>query len=159
MGVKEDRILILGFSEKMVYYDRIEANSELINRILRRIDLLRRKLYPLSHSESLELLESEKFVKREIFSYVKALVFIIESIIISDLSRAKYCLDLSLQCLSQYSPNASVFIFHPKANQVSISQKEVIQKTLKGYLSTGVTQQIDYFSNVKEILQKLREIA
>ncbi|MFX1286558.1 MAG: hypothetical protein ACFFB5_23175 [Promethearchaeota archaeon] len=159
MGVLEDWILILGFSNKMVYYDRIESNSELLNRILSPIESLRKKqqkVFPLSQSESLELIESEKFVQQEIFSYVKAMVFIIESILISDLSRAKYFLDLSLQHLSQHNPNASVFIFHPKA---LISQKEAVQIALKGYLSAGVNQQIDYFSDLRVILQKLREIA
>ena len=127
MGVKEDKILIKGFSNKMVYFDRIEDNSELLNRIFQRIELLRKKLYSLSHSESLELFESEKFLNRELFCNVKVLVVILESTDIPDLSQAKWYLDHFLSKLSQYSPNAPVFIFHPEINLIPMNGRKDIK--------------------------------
>lgn len=90
---------------------------------------------------------------------MSALVFIIDLLKISDISHAKYHINLSVQKLQQYSPNASVFIFQPKVNLMTINQQEEVQKTLDEFLSSGVKKHIQYFSDANEIVQKLREIA
>lgn len=162
MGVKTEKILILRFSDESVYYERLDDNPEFLSRIFKRFESLRMKLlmsipsgqsYPLSHSETLELFESEKLL----FGNVSALVFIIDSIDIRSFLRgiqiAKNYLDLSLQKLQQYSPNASVFLFHPK-----VDIKEEVQKTLIEDLLSGVNKQVKYYTDVKEIVQKIREM-
>jgi hypothetical protein len=158
MGVKEDEILIIGFSDKLVYFDRIEDNPELLNRIFQRIELLKKKTYPLSHSESLELSESEKFLDHELFSNVKLLIVILESIDISELSRVKSFFDQFISKLSFYNPNAPVFIFHPKMNSIPTAQKEGVQKTVNEFFSSGIGKQVKYYSDVEEIIQEISEI-
>jgi hypothetical protein len=51
-----------------------------------------------------------------------------ESIEIKDPSLAKYYLDPSLQKLDQYSPNASVFIFETKLEQIPKNRSDDVQK-------------------------------
>jgi Ras-related GTP-binding protein A/B len=80
-----------------------------------------------------------------IFSGVKTLVFVVDSIDIQGISRAKYYLDLSLKKLSQYSTNASVFIFQHKTDLVPKKLKNEVRKTINDYLSAGVTQRMKYY--------------
>ena len=80
-----------------------------------------------------------------IFSGVKTLVFVVDSIEIKDISRAKYYLDLSLQKLEQYSPSATVYIFQHKSDLVPKNLKEEVRKTIYDYLAAGVTNQLKYY--------------
>ena len=81
-----------------------------------------------------------------IFSGVKSLVFVVDSIEIKDISRAKYYLDLSLKKLSQFSPEASIFIFQHKTDLIPKKLKDEVRKTINDYLSSGVTKEIKYSS-------------
>jgi GTPase SAR1 family protein len=81
-----------------------------------------------------------------IFSGVKSLVFVVDSIEIKDISRAKYYLDLSLKKLSQFSPEASIFIFQHKTDLIPKKLKDEVRKTIRDYLSSGVTKEIKYSS-------------
>ncbi|UCG01736.1 MAG: 50S ribosome-binding GTPase [Candidatus Heimdallarchaeota archaeon] len=81
-----------------------------------------------------------------IFSGVKSLVFVVDSIEIKDISRAKYYLDLSLKKLSQFSPEATIFIFQHKTDLIPKKLKDEVKKTINDYLSSGVTQKMKYFS-------------
>ena len=80
-----------------------------------------------------------------IFSGVKTLVFVVDSIEIKDISRAKYYLDLSLEKLGQYSPSASVYIFQHKADLVPKNLKEEVRKTIYDYLTAGVSNPVKYY--------------
>jgi hypothetical protein len=80
-----------------------------------------------------------------IFSGVKTLVFVVDSIEIKDISRAKYYLDLSLKKLTQYSPEATVFVFQHKADLIPTKMREEVRKTIQEYLGAGVTQRFRYF--------------
>jgi GTPase SAR1 family protein len=80
-----------------------------------------------------------------IFSGVKTLVFVVDSIDIQGISRAKYYLDLSLKKIDQFSPNASIFIFQHKADLVPKNLKDEVRKTINDYLSSGVKQKLKYY--------------
>lgn len=81
-----------------------------------------------------------------IFSGVKTLVFVVDSIEIKDISRAKYYLDLSLKKIDQFSPEASIFIFQHKNDLIPKKLKEEVNKTIKEYISTGVSRQMKFHS-------------
>jgi GTPase SAR1 family protein len=80
-----------------------------------------------------------------IFSGVKSFVFVVDSIEIKNISRAKYYLDLSLKKLGQYSPGATVFIFQHKSDLVPKKMKEEVRKTIQDYLSAGLNKTIKYY--------------
>ncbi|MFX0084742.1 MAG: ADP-ribosylation factor-like protein [Candidatus Hodarchaeota archaeon] len=80
-----------------------------------------------------------------IFSEVKALVFVVDSIAIQAISRAKYYLDLSLKKLDQYSPESSVFVFQHKTDLVPQKLKAEVTTTIRDYLSTGVSKQLKFY--------------
>ncbi|MFX0186093.1 MAG: ADP-ribosylation factor-like protein, partial [Candidatus Hodarchaeota archaeon] len=80
-----------------------------------------------------------------IFSGVKALVFVVDSIEIRDISRAKYYLDLSLEKLKQFSPTASVYLFQHKADLIPKKLRDEVRKTIHEYLSAGVSQRMKYY--------------
>ena len=80
-----------------------------------------------------------------IFSGVRTLVFVVDSIEIKDISRAKYYLDLSVKKLDQYSPNSSIFIFQHKADLVPKNLKEEVRKTVNDYLSAGINKKLKYY--------------
>ena len=80
-----------------------------------------------------------------IFSGVKSLVFVVDSIEIKDISRAKYYLDLSLKKIAQYSPNATIFIFQHKADLIPKKMKEEVRRTIEEYLGQGIPARLKYF--------------
>jgi GTPase SAR1 family protein len=80
-----------------------------------------------------------------IFSGVKSLVFVIDSIDIKGISRAKYYLDLSLKKLNQFSPESSVFIFQHKADLVPKKMRDEVRRTIREYLEVGVNKKLKYF--------------
>ncbi len=80
-----------------------------------------------------------------IFSGVKTFVFVVDSIEIKNISRAKYYLDLSMKKLSQFSPEATIFIFQHKSDLVPKKMREEARKTIQDYLSAGLTKRIKYF--------------
>ncbi len=80
-----------------------------------------------------------------IFSGVKALVFVVDSVQIPEISRAKYYLDLSLKKLSQYSPDAAVFIFQHKTDMIPKKLKAEVGSTIRDYLSASVSQKLKFY--------------
>lgn len=80
-----------------------------------------------------------------IFSGVKTFVFVVDSIEIKNISRAKYYLDLSMKKLNEYSPEATIFIFQHKSDLVPKKMREEARKTIQDYLSAGLTKRIKYF--------------
>ncbi|MHA1971785.1 MAG: ADP-ribosylation factor-like protein [Candidatus Hodarchaeales archaeon] len=80
-----------------------------------------------------------------IFSGVKVLVFVVDSIQIQAIQRAKYYLDLSLKKLEQFSPEASVFIFQHKTDRIPKNLKDEVRQTIQEYLSAGVSTTLKYF--------------
>ncbi len=80
-----------------------------------------------------------------IFGGVKSLVFVIDSIDIKGISRAKYYLDLSLKKLNQYSPESTVFIFQHKADLIPKKMRDEVRRTIREYVESGVTKKIKYF--------------
>lgn len=81
-----------------------------------------------------------------IFSGVKSLVFVVDSMEIKDISRAKYYLDLSLKKLDQFSPESSVFCFQHKADLIPKKMTREVSNTIKEYLSTGVNRELKFYS-------------
>ncbi len=81
-----------------------------------------------------------------IFSGVKALVFVVDSVQIPSISRAKYYLDLSLKKLNQYSPDSVVFIFQHKTDLIPKKLKAEVGSTIREYLTTGASKQIKFYS-------------
>ena len=80
-----------------------------------------------------------------IFSGVKSLVFVVDSIDIRNISRAKYYLDLSLKKLEQYSPESSVFIFQHKADLIPKKMRDEVRRTIREYLEVGLHKRLKYF--------------
>jgi hypothetical protein len=80
-----------------------------------------------------------------IFGGVKSLVFVVDSIEIRDISRAKYYLDLSIKKLAEYSPEATIFIFQHKGDLIPKKLKEEVRKTIEEYLGQGIRRKIKYF--------------
>ncbi|MHA2175895.1 MAG: ADP-ribosylation factor-like protein [Candidatus Hodarchaeales archaeon] len=80
-----------------------------------------------------------------IFGGVKSLVFVVDSIEIKGISRAKYYLDLSLKKIAQYSPEASIFIFQHKADLIPKKMREEVRNTIEEYLGTGLSKKLKYF--------------
>ena len=80
-----------------------------------------------------------------IFGGVKSLVFVIDSIDIKEIQRAKYYFDLSLKKLNQFSPESSVFIFQHKSDLVPKKMKDEVRGTIKEYLEAGVNKRLKYF--------------
>jgi len=80
-----------------------------------------------------------------IFSGVKALVFVVDSIQITEISRAKYYLDLSLKKLDQYSPESTVFVFQHKTDLIPKKLKAEVGTTIRDYLTTGVSKHIKFY--------------
>ena len=80
-----------------------------------------------------------------IFSGVKSLVFVVDSIEIKNISRAKYYLDLSLKKIAQYSPSATIFIFQHKADLIPKKMKEEVRRTIEEYLGQGIPARLKYF--------------
>ncbi len=80
-----------------------------------------------------------------IFGGVKSLVFVIDSIDIKEIQRAKYYLDLSLKKLNQFSPESSIFLFQHKADLVPKKMRDEVRRTIREYLEVGVNKKIKYF--------------
>ncbi|UCE14128.1 MAG: 50S ribosome-binding GTPase [Candidatus Heimdallarchaeota archaeon] len=81
-----------------------------------------------------------------IFSGVKTLVFVVDSIKIPEISRAKYYLDLSLKKLDQFSPEATVFIFQHKVDLVPKKMRQEVKKTIADYITTGVSRKMKFYT-------------
>jgi len=80
-----------------------------------------------------------------IFSGVKSFVFVVDSIEIKNISRAKYYLDLALKKLGQFSPEATIFIFQHKFDLVPKKMQDEVRKTIEDYLLAGISKRVKYY--------------
>jgi hypothetical protein len=80
-----------------------------------------------------------------IFNGVHSFVYVLDSIEIKNMPRAKYYLDLSLRRLSQYSPEALIFIFMNKSDLIPKKMKEEVRTTLMNYMSSGMEREIRWY--------------
>ncbi|PWI49251.1 hypothetical protein CEE45_02605 [Candidatus Heimdallarchaeota archaeon B3_Heim] len=80
-----------------------------------------------------------------IFTGVKSFVFVVDSIEIKNISRAKYYLDLAVKKLAQFSPEATLFIFQHKADLIPKKMKQEVRKTIEDYLGSGIPKKIKYY--------------
>lgn len=80
-----------------------------------------------------------------IFSGVKVLIFVLDSIKIPDISRAKYYFDLCLKKIEKYSPETSVVIFQNKIDLIPRKMRKEIYHTCRDYILTGIKKPIQYY--------------
>ncbi len=80
-----------------------------------------------------------------IFSRVKAFVFVVDSIEIRTILRAKYYFDLAIKRLTQFSPEATVFIFQHKVDLIPKKMKKEVRKTIENYLGANIKKSIKYY--------------
>jgi GTPase SAR1 family protein len=80
------------------------------------------------------------------FSKIKAMIFVVDVVNVSILSRVKYYLDLALDNLNLYSPTALVYVFLHKTDLInkenvkdfSIDKKEDYTKNMKTFLKANL---------------------
>lgn len=90
----------------------------------------------------------DKFIgelSETIFSGVKSFIYVVDSIEIKDISRVKYYFDQSLEEISQFSPNASIFIFLHKIDLIPTSVQPELQQTVTQYLREGVSWNLEVY--------------
>jgi signal recognition particle receptor subunit beta len=80
-----------------------------------------------------------------IFSGVKGLIFVVDSMEIKEISRAKYYLDIALKHLVKYSPNASTYLFQHKTDLIPGKLREEVNKTINDHLLVNTTAEIKYY--------------
>ncbi len=80
-----------------------------------------------------------------IFSNVKTLVFVIDTVNVSELTRAKYYMDLAMKQLSHFSPTASTFVLLHKMDLISPDKKEEITMSMKNYLKGDIKHSLSFF--------------
>jgi len=80
-----------------------------------------------------------------IFSGVKVLIFVLDSLKIPEISRAKYYFDLCLKNIEQYSPEASVVIFQHKIDIIPKKLREEVYHTCRDYILTGIKKPVLYY--------------
>jgi small GTP-binding protein len=83
-----------------------------------------------------------------IFSNVKALLFVVDVVDISRMSRAKYYLDLTLKNLNLYSPSAPVYVFLHKIDLFPYEKPEEFENftsDIKSYLTANLRKSISFF--------------
>jgi len=80
-----------------------------------------------------------------LFSELTTFVFVVDSIDIQGIHRAKFYLDLSLKKIEQYSPNAHIFLFQHKVDLVPQKLQEEVHQTVKEYLLKDIARDIHYY--------------
>jgi GTPase SAR1 family protein len=81
-----------------------------------------------------------------VFSNVDSFIFVIEPLQSAFFSRAKYYLELSIEKLKLFSPEAKIFIFFHKMDLIPPQNREIISQSLGEYLTSEIVQQIQYFN-------------
>ncbi|MHA1996386.1 MAG: ADP-ribosylation factor-like protein [Candidatus Hodarchaeales archaeon] len=111
------------------------------NRFQRQVEDVELVIYDLGGQTSYQ----DQFIgelAEQTFSRVHSFVWVVDSIEIKDLSRAKYYFDQSLFHLSQYSPNTLVFIFLNKIDLIPIRMREEVIMTFRDYMEIGIKRPI-----------------
>jgi GTPase SAR1 family protein len=81
-----------------------------------------------------------------VFSNVDSFIFVIEPLQSAFYSRAKYYLELSLEKLKLFSPEAKCILFLHKTDLIPPQNLNTISQDLKQYLTSEITYQIQYFN-------------
>jgi GTPase SAR1 family protein len=81
-----------------------------------------------------------------VFSGVKAFIFVVDSSKFEEISRAKYYLDLCLQNLDQFSPNAIKYMFLHKVDLVKKSMLEEVAQNMKEFLISDYPGKIKHYT-------------
>ncbi|MFX0115972.1 MAG: ADP-ribosylation factor-like protein [Candidatus Hodarchaeota archaeon] len=76
-----------------------------------------------------------------VFSETNVFIFVIEPLKVADFSRAKYYLELSLEKLQRFSPNAQVYVFLHKIDLLPGSLVEKASANIKNYLMSGFARE------------------
>ncbi|MHA1977099.1 MAG: ADP-ribosylation factor-like protein [Candidatus Hodarchaeales archaeon] len=80
-----------------------------------------------------------------IFTGVKALIFVVDSMKPKEITQAKYYLDISLAKLAQYSPTAFAYLFQHKTDLVPEHLKDEVRKTINDHLLVNIPLHLRYF--------------
>ena len=80
-----------------------------------------------------------------LFSGLTTFVFVVDSIQIPEISRAKYYLDRCLEKIEQYCPQAHIFLFQHKVDLIPQKLREEVHQTVKKYLLKGISRDIHYY--------------
>ena len=80
-----------------------------------------------------------------IFSDVTALIFVVDLINVSELSRAKYYFDLAIKRISKFSPGAKLYCFLHKIDLIDHSKITDIAENMKKYLIVNIKLPIVFF--------------
>ena len=79
------------------------------------------------------------------FSGVKVLIFVLDSIKIPEISRTKYYFDACLKNIEKYSPEASVVIFQHKTDLIQKKLREDVHHTCRDYILSGINKPMLYY--------------
>ncbi len=80
-----------------------------------------------------------------VFSNVDSFIFVIEPLQSAYYSRAKFYLELSLEKLKLFSPEAKCFLFLHKTDLIPTHNLDTISQELRIYLTSEITYQIQYY--------------
>ena len=80
-----------------------------------------------------------------IFTGVKALIFVVDSMKVKDLKLAKYYLDVSLAKLVEYSPTAFAYLFQHKTDLIPEKLKGEVRKTITYHLFVDLPLHLRYY--------------
>ncbi len=80
-----------------------------------------------------------------IFTGVKALIFVVDSVKVKELEQAKYYLDVSLTKLVEYSPTAYAYLFQHKTDLIPEQLKEEVRNTVSDHLLVNLPLHVRYY--------------
>ena len=81
----------------------------------------------------------------EIFGGIDSLVFIVDTIEIKDITRAKYYFDRALERVKCSNPDASVFVFLHKIDLLPKALEEEVCQICREFLLEGITREIRFY--------------
>lgn len=91
----------------------------------------------------------DRFTKSElsefIFSDVRGMIYVVDSMNFDKLSNSKYYLELAQQRLSEFSPSAALVIFIHKIDLVPQETSEGILKNVRDFFQSGMNQQLIFY--------------
>ncbi|MFW9990709.1 MAG: ADP-ribosylation factor-like protein [Candidatus Odinarchaeota archaeon] len=77
-----------------------------------------------------------------IFSEVQALIFVVDTVNVAELSRAKYYFDMALKQLDRFSPAAAVHVLLHKKDLINPEKIQEIEENMKSYLRTDRKREV-----------------
>jgi GTPase SAR1 family protein len=79
-----------------------------------------------------------------IFTGVKALIFVVDSVKVKEIEQAKYYLDVSLAKLVEYSPTAYAFLFQHKTDLIPEHLRNEARETISDHLLVNLPIHVKY---------------